>query len=650
MPFGLQGEITVSALGGIYNFNNVPVDEKLLFAMEAGLASRGPDGGNHYKAGSIGMVYRAFHTNRESRMERQPLISAWGHVLCWDGRLDNREELRAVLIDELRGDQTDAGIVMAAYLKWGVDFLPKMIADFALSLWDPVSATLIFARDVIGSRDLYYQINRHRVMWATDLDLLLDASDIDLEVDEHYVAGYLTRVPETWQAPFKGIEAVPTAHAILIQNSQLHRQRYWGLSPSFEIRYGSNEEYEEHFKYLFTEAVRCNLRSDRPVWADLSGGLDSSSIVCMADQLIKTGQVETPKLETVSWIHDEAHTSDESKYIAYVEEKIDRRGHHLRESELPILSALTSESSIMPNALDIFASYYDEVNKLMAEDGARIRLCGNGGDEILNSAPDPTPELADQLVRCDLLQLHRSLQSWGRHSKKPYVKLFWENTLLPVLPRKLQLVLKHGPVKHLPIWYDAQFAKRTNLRDLMMGPADPFRFRLPSNRGQCISFLCAVREYAGGFLRILQKGELRLPMLHRPLIEFMQAIPQNQRARVGETRSLQRRALRDLLPPETLKRKGKGNPSEALFRAASREAKGLHALLSESYVARCGYVDQKALMEAVERYRYGDRSAAEVLRIVPLEFWLRSLAQRRSRPKLNTAAMGLLAARPAAVL
>ena len=272
--------------------------------------------------------------------------------------------------------------------------------------------------------------------------------------------------------------------------------------------------------------------------------------------------------------------------------------------------------------------------------GARVRLCGNGGDEILNSVPSPSAELSDPLVNGNFLQLLRGLRSWSRERKKPYLKVLWQDTLLPTLPRPLQVALRHGPVKRLPVWLDPQFLKRTNLRELMLGPNDPFGFYLPSSRSQCIGFLSAVRDTSAGYVRLLQDVDIRLPILHRPLVEFMQAIPKNQRIRPGETRSLQRRALRDLLPKEILRRKGKGNPAEAIFRALCHEFTNVHCLLSESYVARYGYVNQRALMAAFERSRFGDKRAAEFFRIISLELWLRSLEQRRPRSKRNVSAMG----------
>src|SRR5829696_1057975 len=167
----------MSATGGIFNFDKGPVDDDLVRALASQLAKRGPDGGENVRLDSLAMVYRAFNTTPESHYEKQPLISSRGQILCWDGRLDNREELIHALgeeLHELRGDPSDAGIVMAAYMKWGFDCLRRIIGTFALSLWEPASRSLLLARDIIGAHDLYYQRNEKRVIWASDLRVLVD--------------------------------------------------------------------------------------------------------------------------------------------------------------------------------------------------------------------------------------------------------------------------------------------------------------------------------------------------------------------------------------------------------------------------------------------------------------------------------------------
>src|ERR1044071_1244999 len=116
----------MSTLGGIYNFDGLPVERRDLVELAQSLVQRGPDGGSEVCSGAVCMVYRAFHTNKQSRREIQPLISNQGHILCWDGRLDNREELIRETADRFALATTDVELVMKAYQKWGQTFVKHL--------------------------------------------------------------------------------------------------------------------------------------------------------------------------------------------------------------------------------------------------------------------------------------------------------------------------------------------------------------------------------------------------------------------------------------------------------------------------------------------------------------------------------------------
>src|SRR5262245_41716462 len=236
----------MSAIGGVYNFDGEPVNENFLLSMGSALAAHGPDGGDEVTRGEVGMVYRAFPTTRESRLETQPMISPRGHALCWDGRLDNRDELISILRDRILGDSTDAAIVLAAYEKWGADFPSHILGDFALSLWDSSSRMLLLARDHAGVRPLFYQRDGRRIVWSTDLSVLLDHAGAGLRINEEYIADFLTRRPEPSQTPYKNIYAVPPAHAMTVSGRNVRISRFWILDPKHEIRYRTDVEYEEH--------------------------------------------------------------------------------------------------------------------------------------------------------------------------------------------------------------------------------------------------------------------------------------------------------------------------------------------------------------------------------------------------------------------
>src|SRR6266852_3699901 len=132
----------MSIQAGLWFFDGRPVDEGSLFRVADAITEYEADGSSRYLLGSVGMIYRPFHTTTESRLATQPHVSRCGNVVMWDGRLDNREEL----ICELAGDlvnKTDVGIVGEAYDRWGTECFRKFLGDWALSIWQPAEKTLI---------------------------------------------------------------------------------------------------------------------------------------------------------------------------------------------------------------------------------------------------------------------------------------------------------------------------------------------------------------------------------------------------------------------------------------------------------------------------------------------------------------------------
>jgi len=620
----------MSALGGIFNFGNNPafVDPYLLPSLGKALEQRGPDGGGEACAGHIGMIYRAFHTTRESHFESQPLTSPEGHMLAWDGRLDNRDELIREFFSGPREAATDIEIVFAAYLRWGQASFVRLVGDFCFSLWDPHSRTLLLVRDVIGSRPLNYYVRGNGIIWSTELLPLLEVANLPREVDEEYIAGFLVRYPQAGHTPYKNVFTVKPHHFVAVkQNGQLQETRYWGLDPNREIRYRRDKEYEEHFIHEFSSGVKARLRSHRTVFSEASGGLDSSSIVCIGHRLIRNREAQAPGLQTISYVYDESSTADESKFIKYLEEYLGFTGYHVKESEYPVLGRLNQSPTLVPNGVDGFAEYYRGVQQTMDAFGARVLLSGEGGDQMLGSSGDPAPELCDLLVQRRLMNLHRRLKVWSTAVKRSYLSLLWQRAIIPTLPRSLQSICVR-PVGGIPPWFNKNFVARAHLKERMVPSIDPYGFRLPSSRDQSAGFISAVNHIAAGYRRSRLKVEIRYPYLHRPLVEFLQAIPFEQLVRPGETRSLMRRSLTASLPEQIAKRKTKGNPHEALCRAVIRELPRLRALFKDARVSAYGYVDEAALLESFELASHGLKlNFVALLKTISLEFWLRTLEQ-----------------------
>ncbi|HSE19653.1 MAG TPA: asparagine synthase-related protein [Pyrinomonadaceae bacterium] len=625
----------MSALAGIFNFGRgaVPVDEFELAKLGSALESRGPDGGFDLIRGNVGMSYRAFHTNRESRLEVQPLVTREGHMLTWNGRLDNRDELIRQLSPLLQTSQnaiTDLSIVMAAYLKWERESFSRLVGDFCLALWDNRLKLLYLVRDAAGTRALKYHIDRNRIVWSTETAALLNVCQ--REIDEEYIAGAMSLGPVPGLTPYKNISSAKAAHIVtLTATGELRSARFWKLDPAREIRYSTDEQYEEHVLHEFSEAIHCRLRSDRPVFAELSGGLDSSSIVCLADEIIRKGEVQAQRLETVSHVFDECPTSDERRYIQLVETKRQIPNHYIRDEDFRLLAPLPNDVAIVtPNPVVLSFGLHSGICKAMDRVGARVLLSGLGGDQMFGGVYGAYPEVADLLISGRFLALHQSLRAWSKAMKRSYPALLWKDAIVRQFPLRLQ-ALTNGRAAQLPSWYNPDFSKRMKLQERMLAKERLRSFPTHSARDQAQGFLSTVKNISSCW-RTEQFGiDVTYPFAHRPLVEFLQAIPLDQLMRPGENRFVMRRMLAGILPDEIAKRRTKGNPREAIFRAIARESGRLRAVFESSRLCARGYIDKEPLFAALDRARNGyETHSAFLVQTILLEFWLRDLETRDS--------------------
>ena len=640
----------MSAFAGIMNFGPElrRVDDFELARLGAALETHGPDGGYDLVAANVGMSYRAFHTNCEARKEVQPLVAKEGHLLTWNGRLDNREDLIRQLSQYLPlapyGAISDATIVFAAYLKWKKASFERLIGDFSLVLWDAEGRLLYLVRDVAGARALYYRIDSDRIVWSTGTTSLTDFLGGPPDVEEEYMAGAMSLNPTAGITPFKNIRAVKPAHVVtLTACGQMSGERFWKLDPEREIRYSTDGDYQERTLYEFTEAIRCRLRSDRPVFAELSGGLDSSSIVCLADKILSQRGAQTPGVETVSHVFDECPTSDERKFIRLVEAQRQLIGHHIKDEDCRLLSPLPSDITIVsPNPIVLSYGYHSGVRRAMDNAGARVLMSGLGGDQMFGGVYGAYPEVADLLTSFNLIGLHHGLRSWSKALKRSYVQLLWRDAIVRLFPQSLQRRISGRPVQ-LPLWYNHEFSKRMKLQSRMVATDRLRSFRKPSARDQARGFLSTVKSISSCWREEQVGIDVTYPYAHRPLVEFLQALPLDQLLRPGENRVVMRRMLSGILPPEIAARRGKGNPREAIFRAIARESARLKTVFEDSQLCARGYIEKEPLLAALDRARHGyETHSAFLVQTISLEFWLRGLDARHSLTRSPAALPGKL--------
>jgi len=625
---------------GIWNFDGRQPDPTYIDKTRAVLAPYGPDSSEIYSEGGLTILHHAFHTTKESTREAQPHISRSGEVITWDGRLDNRADLIGELRDHLTIESTDVAIVSTAYEKWGPNCLANLVGDWALSIWNPINHSVILAKDPIGIRHLYYSFNRNQVTWCTILDPLVRFAGRTFEICEEYIAGWLTCYPAANLTPYVGIHAVPPSSYVFFRSDNHAVIKYWDFDPGKRIRYRTGAEYEEHFRAVFADAIRRRLRSDRPILSELSGGMDSSSIVCMADFLIARGESEAPRLDTISYYDSSNPILDEQPYFTRVEQKRGRNGYHIdfgAKRELQEIRVDSSKSllsacencglvAIPKSNVDLRPELLEHYRRCLRSQEYRVMLSGSAGEDSTGGfVPTPTPELQNLLASARVFRLARQLNAWAAKMGKPRLPLLWA-AVRGFLTPSLRFP---GAPKDLCLapWFHPRFVRR-NWAPLCWYP---FRIKLfgalPSIQNQLHLLDHERRFVAHRTLSSELHCEIRYPYLDRDLLEFACAIPREQLVGVGKRRFLMKRALAGIVPVEVLNRKRRAVPADETKKDSLRCWPGLSELGDQLICSLLEIVDANQFWEALRKACHLEEVPTESFkRTLFLESWLRHLA------------------------
>jgi len=541
-------------------------------------------------------------------------------ILAWDGRLDNRDDLLLRLKDSLRSDTSNQSLALAAYERWGASGFVHLIGDWSVVIRDAANRGIVLASDFAGVRPLYYNLRPGGILWSNRLQSLVQAAEVD-ELDEKYVAGFLTFGGCPNRTPYKGVHSVPPGHALCVSANETTLKRFWDLPVGDSIRYRDPHRYEDQLRALFQEAVALRLRTDAPVLAELSGGLDSSSIVCMANHLIRRGSVAAPRLFTVSYLW---RNSLDEPFLRDVEAFCGIEGIHLSTHDNPLITKTKVGNAIPAGFEPLWMSASAAASRL----GVKVFLTGYNGDLVMGNWWDDSMQVAASLRRFHIARAFEEALGWSKHLKIPTFWILWRafRTALPpalgpsatFVPTDGSYVPKSTPTSLLP-----SFCERTGLFEKDGFFSKAWMNAPPERRKhfQALTMLLELRSLQPP--EPLQHLDYTHPFAHRPLVEFLMTVPADVLCGPGEPRRLMRRALSDLWPGKLRSRRSKGFFTTPWLEALRPLA---HDLLKrrEIEVVERGFVDRASLLARLERVSAGlDCNEAQLRQIILLEFWLR---------------------------
>jgi asparagine synthase (glutamine-hydrolysing) len=602
---------------GIAGFTGV--DNELLGRMLDSMIHRGPDGAgtevNEHV--SIGMRRLAIV---DIEGGNQPIHSEdRGLSLINNGEIYNAPELRREL--EAKGhrfstDHSDTEVILRGYQEWGQDVVTHLIGMFAFALWDSSRTELFLARDRLGIKPLYYAQAGSRVVFASEIKAVLQDTAIPRRENLGVLQRFLLfRVHDaTEDTFFEGIKRLLPAHTMTIGPEGIRRiRRYWNPEINLEFSSGrSDRDHAEEFAALFDKVVARHLLSDAPVGVPLSGGLDSSGVVCTMAHLMEQGtDLHTEGLHTFSALFP-GQTIDESEYIHEVERRTGSVPHYAYPDVDEFWADMTDWIWFQEEPTIASAPYaYYCVYRLARKD-VKVMLSGNGGDELLagyipyfraylSSARDQHHWLAGARELLAGLDLYRGFFGEALRSKLP-----GRGGLLSMRPL---LADSNGTLDSVTFTPDRNLNAR--LAQDVLRYSTPNLLRYEDKNSMAFSI------------------EARVPFLDHELVEHIFKLPIDQKIAGGWNRAVYRRAMRGRIPEKNRLRRSKigfTNPEVTWIRG---RADRMRAIFDSSECRGRGIYDNDRLVKDFDAWRAGAPGDPLIFwRTMVTELWMQRYIDR----------------------
>jgi len=633
----------MSAIAGIFFFHGAPVEPGLIGRLTDFMKRRGPDEQIHWTSGSVALGHCMLRATLESIEEHQPLTSQDRNlVLVWDGRLDNREDLRRELIASgaILRDHTDAELALQSYAVWGEACPIRLLGDFAFAVWDARQNRLFCALDHMGARPFYYAHTKAFFAFASEEEALLELPGVSHQPDEAMVLHMLVPAYQSadnqrfWLKDIWGLQ--PGQHMTITADGNARTETYWSLEPGEEHSYASDQECEEAFLSVFGEAVRCRMRTTGDVAAMMSGGMDSASIAAMVKRLLP--EMPGKHFHTYSAIADDPASCVESQCIQSLTRDLGSNAHFV---SVPSFTGMAGVEDLIDTA---WARPHPCDNSIVlpammcltaSRHGHRVLLHGASGDLTMH-----TPDR----YAAYLLQAGQWRSAWdecqGAARNNTYLRgvsaftLFIQNLRTAYVPdaiKKLARQLRRGD----PLAGSAaspEFAERLHLADRLRAQ-DAAMQPLGNIRQEHANVLNAAwGPVLGltGYERVAGRYgvELRDPWADKRVVEFFLHLPIKYKVRNGWTKYLARSAFAPDLEDSVRWRLGKEHLGWQFTVRMMEETDAFMAPLLEQCldVAR-DYLERGAVRDRLEKYSLAktieDREF--FYEIMTLLLWLRRL-------------------------
>jgi asparagine synthase (glutamine-hydrolysing) len=542
-----------------------------------------------------------------------------GQIAVGDVRLDNRGDLErwAACSDHAI---SDLKLVLRVIAKHGRRYVPAILGDFAFVIWNGATHTALAACDALAVKKLYYTERNGVLAFASRGEALASGESYDVQ----YLAELLAYCPASpGRSVYAGVNAFPAATLAVVEKGRLTTDRYWSAydSEPQAPRAPSEREAAETCRRLLAEAVSSRLTGRHDAWAQLSGGMDSSSVVSMAQWLTKSEAVPAGVAGTVTYVDSHGTGADEREYSDAVAESLRIRNETIVDAVMWQQDDLGPPRSDQPSGLFPFYARDRRLAAIVRGAGGRVLLTGQGGDDLFGGNMF---FFADWLAAGRIGPAFHEMARRAAIGRASFWELAYKNALLPLLPSALQRRLVKGEGQ-VPPWIHPTVARRYELRS-RASASQAYAGRVGHKYSDAIAALVAAipAKLPTGVLD--EALDVRHPYLYRPLVEFALRLPAELSVRPYARKWILREAMRGILPEVVRSRVGKGVLYGLLSWSTISHRAYLEPLLRDPMLAELGIIDATQFRAAFTAAQYErDRSvkiSPNVQYTLAIEAWL----------------------------
>lgn len=629
-------------IAGVVSLDGTPIPDlqARLETMSALIEHRGPDGDGVWTSPnqSVGLAHRRLSILDLSLAGNQPMVGENGAVIAHNGEIYNFIELRESLAHDWKfRSRTDTETVLAAHAKWGDAALDHFHGMFAYAHWDERNKRFLAARDRFGIKPFYYAVVGRLLYFASEIKAIvpfLPSIETNLEALSEYLTFQFTLGEQTL---FDHVKQLPPAHTLTVEAGCLKVQRYWDVN--YTIDWDHTPRYfEERLKGLMADSMRLHLRSDVPVGAYVSGGVDSSLIAIMS------AQSSAMNGEFFHGRFTEFEGYDESPYAQHAS---DAAGGNLNIIDITADMFRDNISKVIYHLDHPVAgpgSFPQYMVSSLAAQKVKVVLGGQGGDEIFGGYARYLVAYLEQCIRASIdgtykngnfvVTLESIIPRMGvLREYKPMLKSFWADGLFgPIDERYFRLIDRSAgsrdefdfaalPMDSVLDKFKAEFNRSNVGKDAYFDKMShfDFKFLLPA--------LLQVEDRMG----MAHGLESRVPMLDQDIVEFAATIPADIKFKEGQAKYLLKHCFSNMLPRGIVERRDKMGFPVPLKEWMNGDLKDFVTDVFSSQAATSrGYVDNRKAIEGMASMGSFSRKLWGML---ALELWHQNFHDRSAHFK-----------------